>query len=218
MPSRICCFVGYTRGIYLQRSVNAILCAAYFSHQECRFLFNSYVGAVWVQHGAETVQNWITKLVRPDWDDRDPTLESGPAGYSADPPPKRVKNESVYVNTSLGQIQTPVLPPRFSSLPPFLIPSIATSAPSSSTRNTPSSPPNQSISIPPAPAPAPASSRPNPLFLPMFNQAAAQRKVKVEYQTSFHGPPHAGKWHAFCIGETPIPQFHSLTLLVIIMQ
>lgn len=185
--------------------------------QECRFLFNSYVGAVLVQHGAETVQNWITNLVRPSKDDRDRDrmVEPDPAGYNnIPPPPKRAKNESVYVNTSLGQLQTSVVPPRFlSSLPPFPSASAAnyTAPPSSSGRTTPgpSSPPSsiRSFSVAPTSGPGsgPAVRSNTPQFLPMFNQAAVQRKVHVEYQTTFHGPPHAGKWHAVCIGETQEP-------------
>ncbi|KAK7059141.1 hypothetical protein VNI00_001767 [Paramarasmius palmivorus] len=48
---------------------------------------------------------------------------------------------------------------------------------------------------------------PNPLspaqphlaFLPLFNQTATQRKVKVDYQAAFSGPSHAGKWTVQCI-------------------
>ncbi|KAF9447800.1 hypothetical protein P691DRAFT_706120 [Macrolepiota fuliginosa MF-IS2] len=54
--------------------------------------------------------------------------------------------------------------------------------------------------------PSPAG-RPNPLapatpnapFLPMFNQTASQRGVKVDYQAEFSGPSHAGQWTVQCI-------------------
>jgi hypothetical protein len=52
-------------------------------------------------------------------------------------------------------------------------------------------------------------SRPNPLapatpnapFLPMFNQSANQRGVKVDYSAEFEGPPHAGQWFVECLGK-----------------
>ncbi|KAJ3555472.1 hypothetical protein NP233_g12200 [Leucocoprinus birnbaumii] len=51
------------------------------------------------------------------------------------------------------------------------------------------------------------TSRPNPLapatpyapFLPMFNQSAAQRGVKVDYNAEFEGPAHAGQWLVECL-------------------
>jgi hypothetical protein len=54
-----------------------------------------------------------------------------------------------------------------------------------------------------------SSMRPNPLapatpnapFLPLFNQTAAQRGVKVDYSAEFSGPSHAGQWTVQCIGE-----------------
>ncbi|KXN85675.1 hypothetical protein AN958_10858 [Leucoagaricus sp. SymC.cos] len=54
---------------------------------------------------------------------------------------------------------------------------------------------------------APSLSRPNPLapatpnapFLPLFNQSATQRGVKVDYSAEFAGPAHAGQWSVECL-------------------
>lgn len=45
-----------------------------------------------------------------------------------------------------------------------------------------------------------APATPNAPFLPMFNQTAAQRGVKVDYSAEFSGPSHAGQWTVQCIG------------------
>ncbi|KIM88548.1 hypothetical protein PILCRDRAFT_2775 [Piloderma croceum F 1598] len=164
--------------------------------EERRFLFNSYVGAVCVQDGAQAVQNWIAQLIRPDCSEREKTVEAeleGSRASSPTPPPsKRMKSELLYVTVSQGRIQAPVVPPRFSSaLPQFLNSSTAQPLPESR----PSSPPPQPTHQPNPLTPA----RPNTQFLPMFNQAAMQRRVKVAYETSSTGPAHALTWHARCI-------------------
>ncbi|KAL0071795.1 hypothetical protein AAF712_000717 [Marasmius tenuissimus] len=41
--------------------------------------------------------------------------------------------------------------------------------------------------------------QPHLAFLPLFNQTASQRKVKVDYQSQFSGPSHAGKWTVQCV-------------------
>lgn len=45
-----------------------------------------------------------------------------------------------------------------------------------------------------------APATPNAPFLPMFNQTANQRGVKVDYTAEFNGPSHAGQWTVQCIG------------------
>jgi hypothetical protein len=47
-----------------------------------------------------------------------------------------------------------------------------------------------------------APAQPTLPFLPLFNQAAMQRRVNVEYQAEFSGPSHAGRWAVKCIGES----------------
>jgi hypothetical protein len=57
--------------------------------------------------------------------------------------------------------------------------------------------------------PPPTHRPPNPLapaqpdlpFLPLFIQAALQRKVSVEYPAQFSGPSHCGTWTVKCIGR-----------------
>ncbi|TFY68139.1 hypothetical protein EVG20_g3684 [Dentipellis fragilis] len=53
-------------------------------------LFYPYVGAVYAQHGAQAVQNWIGKLVDPDFEQEDPTskrFKSADAQSPSQPPP-----------------------------------------------------------------------------------------------------------------------------------
>ncbi len=45
-----------------------------------------------------------------------------------------------------------------------------------------------------------APATPNAPFLPLFNQTANQRGVKVDYTAEFSGPSHAGQWTVQCIG------------------
>ncbi|KIY70187.1 hypothetical protein CYLTODRAFT_409114 [Cylindrobasidium torrendii FP15055 ss-10] len=59
-------------------------------------------------------------------------------------------------------------------------------------------PPPPYIARPTAPNPI-TPAQPGLAFLPLFNQTAAQRKVKVEYNATFSGPAHAGKWYVTCI-------------------
>lgn len=49
-----------------------------------------------------------------------------------------------------------------------------------------------------------APATPNAPFLPLFNQTAAQRGVKVDYSAEFSGPSHAGQWTVQCIGESSL--------------
>jgi len=44
-----------------------------------------------------------------------------------------------------------------------------------------------------------APAQPGLPFLPLFNQAATQRRVKVEYIPEFSGPSHAGRWTVQCV-------------------
>jgi hypothetical protein len=178
-------------------------------HQERRFLFNSYVGAVSVQDGAQAVQKWITQLIRPDSSDcNDQILETdrerSRTSSLTPPPPKRIKNEPAHDRAFLEQIQTSVVPPRFSSALPQFSSSSTTLAPpalralsSPPPQPTPPQLPSQPIGQPNPLTPA----RPNTQFLPMFNQVAMQRKVRVVYETSATGPAHALTWHALCIGK-----------------
>ena len=64
----------------------------------------------------------------------------------------------------------------------------------------PPSPPGIRHAPPHLPNPL-APAQPNLPFLPLFNQAAMQRRVTVEYLAEFIGPSHAGRWLVKCIGR-----------------
>lgn len=160
------------------------------------------------------------KLVVPGEGDPDENYDAQADGYNRSPrlpSAKRIKVEADD-DTSTGWYQAPVLPPRFSTgLPNFSRSSTSTpplgnsTLPLSLPHRTRSSTPqiiNSPANInPQATEPPPAPMIPNPLapvpFLPLFNQMAAKRKLSLEYQMSFQGPPHLGKWHAVCHGESP---------------
>lgn len=125
------------------------------------------------------MNGWIDRLLLQENLDPKETCDEEPLQSVEIPPQKRAKSETT----------SPLLQPTifFASQPP------------------PSPPPKQEppFHLPVAPAP------PNPLapaqpglpFLPLFNQTAAQRRVKVEYVPEFNGPSHAGRWTVQCIGE-----------------
>lgn len=66
--------------------------------EECRFLFNSYVGAVYVQKGLAPVTHWISRLVDP---------ESEPLRDTLSPPPYSSNSTAA----SIPQPPIPELPP-----------------------------------------------------------------------------------------------------------
>lgn len=53
-----------------------------------------------------------------------------------------------------------------------------------------------------------APAQPDLPFLPFFNQAASNRRVKVEYPAEFLGPVHAGQWTVKCVGKPDHGQLH----------
>ncbi|KZT04807.1 uncharacterized protein LAESUDRAFT_760824 [Laetiporus sulphureus 93-53] len=77
---------------------------------ETRLLFCSYVGAVYVQNGVETVQNWIGHLIDPEYESPVPAAGGEPYTY------KRVKTEPM---------SSPTLPPSTAPLPPLPIDPLA---------------------------------------------------------------------------------------------
>lgn len=140
------------------------------------------MGGVYAESGMETVGKWVIDLI-----------------YHCDEPPmKKIKSEPT----------SPVKPP----LPIFF----ASQPPPSPQKEIPIPRGVQSINKEmtalnrqPSPFMKPAVHFPNPLapaqpnlpFLPLFNQAASQRRCVVEYPAEFTGPSHAGKWRVQCVGE-----------------
>ncbi|KAG1749820.1 uncharacterized protein EDB91DRAFT_1109846 [Suillus paluster] len=185
--------------------------------EEGRLIFNAYLGAVFTEHGLQTVQEWIGGLLRlsttilNDYQDMDVDvvpIASKPT--SPAPTSKRVKIEE----PSAPPPPLPSFPPppmhqppvqsRFSTLPPQSLPP-RTNFPqlTQTTHYNPYMRPPP-LSRPPSP---PRISPPNPLapaqphlaFLPLFNQTAHQRGVSVSYSAVLVGPPHSGKWNVTCV-------------------
>ncbi|KAF8913028.1 hypothetical protein CPB84DRAFT_1841453 [Gymnopilus junonius] len=155
------------------------------SSQEARSLFHAYVGGLYMFSGPEAVNDWISGLLEQEFEtvlgvsrsevDDYPTVEV--------PPQKRAKSETMFIAPKTEEQQPPIF---FASQPP------------------PTPPPRQPfrayMPVPKPPPPNPlAPAQPNLPFLPLFNQAAAQRRVTVEYLAELTGPSHAGRWRVKCI-------------------
>jgi hypothetical protein len=164
-------------------------------HQEARSIFYSYVGGIYVEHGLDTVREWLSELLGVVNDDSLPVSSiPGPAQRLETPPLKKVKSEET--PPTLFVASQPPRSPRakfIHSPPPHQVPNFMA----------PTAVPN-----PLAPA------QPGLPFLPLFNQTAAQRRVTVEYPAEFIGPPHAGRWTVQCIGKciknTSAENFHKI--------
>ena len=139
-------------------------------HQETRSIFYSYVGGIYIEHGLNTVQEWVAQLLGTEDDNICGPSNPAPQPIGT-PPPKKVKSEEFSPKIFVAS-QPPRSPPS-----KFI-----------------HSPPPPTIPNPLAPA------QPSLPFLPLFNQTAAQRGVIVEYPADFIGPPHAGRWTVRCIG------------------
>ena len=177
--------------------------------QEGRTLFMTYVGALCIQSGYNVVQDWVNQLLEPSEkrvkNDPPLTLPSPLPQQVGAPPNVAAASQARFFSQFKSDTPTFSQPsPRVSQPPPYM--------PGS---NNPFS--NANGLFPPQPAgtsfqpqPPPPSTKPPPLpptpnqqvsFLPLFNQTASQRRLGVEYNPQFFGPPHAGKWHVKCLGR-----------------
>ncbi|KJA25860.1 hypothetical protein HYPSUDRAFT_134007 [Hypholoma sublateritium FD-334 SS-4] len=145
--------------------------------KEMIHLFHAYVGGLYVSAGHQVVNDWIHGLLAPELERQRNIPNASP--YTIPqveaPPSKRVKNEAM----------DPIIP---QSQPVHCKPEPGLPQPMRQ--------PHQSMSILPNPL---APAQPNLPFLPLFNQAAMQRRVTVEYIAEFSGPSHAGRWAAKCV-------------------
>ncbi|KAF8167731.1 ribonuclease III domain-containing protein [Crassisporium funariophilum] len=147
--------------------------------QETDSIFHAYVGGLFVGNGLDAVNEWIDHLLAQEVTGlAKPVTADDPLEIVEIPPSKRAKSETMSPSLQPAIFfasQPPPSPPRRE--PPPHLP-----------RSTPPSYPN-----PLAPA------QPDLPFLPLFNQAATQRRVTVDYVVEFIGPPHAGRWCAKCV-------------------
>lgn len=150
------------------------LFAALNTSKEARSIFYSYVGGIYVEHGPDTVREWITQLLRAEEEGFLESSEPAPRQRLETPPPKKIKSEEFSPTIFVGAQPPRSPPPKFIHSPP----------------------PHQAPPVIPNPL---APAQPSLPFLPLFNQTAAQRRVMVEYPAEFIGPPHAGRWTVRCI-------------------
>lgn len=185
--------------------------------QEGRLIFNAYLGAVFTEHGLQTVQEWIGGLLRlsttilNDNHDMDVDVASTASKPSTPAPTsKRVKVEEPSA-LALSSFPPPVYQPPQQSR--YQIHQLLPQLPSPHTNFLQLSSHNHynpyfrssSLSRPLSPKISPpnplAPAQPHLAFLPLFNQTANQRGLSVSYPSVLVGPPHAGKWNVTCIGE-----------------
>lgn len=193
------------------------------SPEEGRLIFNAYLGAVFTEHGLQTVHEWIGGLLRlsttilndnHDMDVDVASITSKPPSPSP-APTKRIKVEEPSAPPPpLPSFPPPPvyqLPSRFSTHQPSPQPRVQLPLPTPRTffsqlaqtthynpylRSSPARPPSPPRISPPNPL---APAQPHLAFLPLFNQTAHQRGVSVNYPAVLVGPPHAGKWNVTCV-------------------
>ncbi|TDL28200.1 hypothetical protein BD410DRAFT_782169 [Rickenella mellea] len=150
------------------------------SPEELRTLLNAYIGAVFTQSGMGAITTWIGHLIGADTVAPSPTTDDEMDEHEPGQTPKRAKNEPSSPSVPLPP---PPTPPAASALPPIILgyqqaqptyPQPSYSQPVASTGNTVT-------------------------YLPLFNQTCMQRKLNVEYNAEFSGPPHAGRWNIKCV-------------------
>ncbi|KAE9408277.1 hypothetical protein BT96DRAFT_1013727 [Gymnopus androsaceus JB14] len=168
--------------------------------EETQTLFHAYIGGLYRDSGAlEQVQQWLENLISDNtpihstrataetspptsMNTGEPQTSAGPPPYvnnapNRPPPQKKIKSDPVAVFCAAQP------GPSVSSMP-FTPPTVYPSGYNQTQYNT--------FANPLTPA------QPNLAFLPLFNQTASQRRVKVEYPSDFMGPSHAGKWTVRC--------------------
>ncbi|KDR85371.1 hypothetical protein GALMADRAFT_53029 [Galerina marginata CBS 339.88] len=155
------------------------------SPRETNTLFHAYVGGLYVTSGPQAVNDWISGLVDQELEsmfDEPPSDVDAHPTVEVPPPQKRAKSEAMSPGPLLNQ-------------PPIFFASQPPPSPSPPVRRAPAPMPTPAV-IPPNPL---APAQPNLPFLPLFNQAAMQRRVTVEYLAEFSGQAHAGRWVVRCI-------------------
>ncbi|KAF9244537.1 hypothetical protein BU15DRAFT_85915 [Melanogaster broomeanus] len=179
--------------------------------EQGRLLFLAYLGAVFSEHGLAIVRLWIGSLLQLSstiFKD-EATFKLGPADFD-EQSGKRPKVEEPSQGLSTHPLQ-------------YALPSLATYKPThyNPYSQSPPPPPPPPPSVPPprqpppppkgAPIPNPlAPAQPNLAFLPLFNQTATQRGLRVEYPAVFAGPQHAGRWNVTCIEQAARAAYHAM--------
>ncbi|CAA7268013.1 unnamed protein product [Cyclocybe aegerita] len=154
------------------------------SPEEQGSLFYAYVGGLLMTSGQEAVNTWIDGLFSQE---RPRIIEELGSDTVVTPPQKRAKSEAISPVPNQGAGSSIF----FASQPPPSPPPV---------KPEPSSSRAVFVSPPPAHLPNPlAPAQPDMPFLPLFNQAAMQRRVQVDYLAEFSGPQHAPRWTVKCI-------------------
>lgn len=173
--------------------------------QETKDLFFAYVGGVFEEGGIGAIQSWVNGLLGFECPS-DPPPQT--VLQNKTPPPKKVKSESEDIFMASQPAASSPLPaphysqpqqytpqqPHYTHQPPFFQSAFQQEQSYSRQRT-----PHMYTQAYPTPNPL-APAQPGLAFLPLFNQTATQRRVKVEYPAEFSGPSHAGQWSVQCVG------------------
>lgn len=167
--------------------------------QELRTLLNAYVGAVFTQSGMGAITTWIGHLIGTDVVASSSTTDDEMDEHEPGQALKRAKNEPSSPSVPPPQPPPPQAAP---ALPPIIL----------GYQQAQPTYPQPSYS-PPA-----STSGSTVTYLPLFNQTCMQRKMNVEYNAEFSGPPHAGRWNIKCVGERSHLGFMLLCRMFIVQR
>lgn len=156
--------------------------------QETRALFEAYVGAVFAQSDMGVIIRWISRLVDPN----STTSDHGNAvEYEEYRPVKRTRTQTqTNVKTEDATPEYGLFPAVPTQPSGFSPDSVYTGAPTVNTYAIPASPPSKQ--------PMPSI---KVTYLPAFNERCSQRHLRVDYESSNTGLPHAPRWVMKCYGE-----------------
>jgi len=146
---------------------------------EMRKYFQIYIGAVYIRHGLQRVQNWISPLIEPTGE----VPRVPEASQQGAPPPQPAS--SYYSQPAMGFGSPP--PPNYNNF----------ASPPPMNQYTPAPPPG---APPPLPGSPPNTQAPitNLVTLALVNQTASQRGFQVSYNAQPEGPPHQPVWTVRC--------------------
>ena len=169
-----------------------------------RKYFYTYIGALYIRNGLNTIQQWISKLIDPAMDVKLPNSSPQAEGHfqPMSPPPQA---------HGYGQWQGYNQQPRRHSPAPSQASSTSYQAPQTGAFH----PPPPGVPPPPVPSSPPAmmpSSAMSLVTLALVNQTAAQKGYQVTYPADQTGPPHQPTWTVRCCREFAFlrPFFHVL--------
>jgi len=156
--------------------------------EEMRKFFHTYIGALYIRNGLQTIQTWISRMIDPAIDIKLPN--SSP---QAEP---QFHHQAPQIHAYGQQWQGYGHQPGYQSPTP----SQASVASYSSQMNSvhPAPPPGAPPPLPASPPSMMPSSAMSLVTLALVNQTAAQRGYHVTYPAEQTGPPHQPTWTVRC--------------------